>query len=386
MKSALAIVCFSSLAGAQVNTFVNPLLPSGPDPWVTFHDGFYYYMHTTGINLTVWKTKSLADLQSAERKVVWTPPASGPYSRDIWAPEIHFLRGRWYIYFAADAGTNRSHRIWVLENPSKDPLEGQWTLKGKVADADDKWAIDGSVFELAGRLYMVWSGWEAEVNGTQSIYIGELENPWTMKGRRVRLSTPDYPWEKVGDLKPKRDPEQNPGLNTDDPLHVDVNEGPQILRRHGRIFLVYSASACWTDCYSLGMLTASESSDVMDPASWKKNPLPVFWQSPSASVYGPGHNSFFQSPDGKEDWMLYHANSTPGDGCGRKRSPHMQRFTWRTDGTPDFGRPIAKGVEFSRPSGEHLPRSGSREITDDQFFVKAPAVSVHTEMAPLENY
>jgi len=360
MKNALATVVIFSLLSAQEpalaqaaqGTFTNPILPSGPDPWVTFRDGYYYYMHTTGRNLTVWKTRSLADLGSAEKKLVWTPPASGPCSRDIWAPELHFLQGKWYIYFAADDGANRSHRMWVVENPSADPLEGEWTLKGKVADADDRWAIDGSVFESGKRMYMVWSGWEGESNGRQSIYIGELANPWTLKGKRVRLSMPEYPWEKVGDLKAKRDPEQNPGLNVDDPPHVDVNEGPQILKRGGMVFLVYSACGCWTDSYALGMLSARESSDLLAPASWKKNPLPVFWQSPAASVYAPGHNSFFQSPDGTEDWILYHANSRPGDGCGGKRSPHMQRFTWRADGTPDFGRPVAEGTALARPSGE----------------------------------
>ena len=168
MKNALATVVICSLLSAQElalaqaaqGTFANPVLPSGPDPWVTFRDGYYYYMHTTGRNLTVWKTRSLADLATAEKKVVWTPPASGPCSRDIWAPELHFLQGKWYIYFAADDGANRSHRMWVVENPSTDPLEGEWTLKGKVADADDRWAIDGSVFESGKRMYMVWSGWE----------------------------------------------------------------------------------------------------------------------------------------------------------------------------------------------------------------------------------
>ena len=334
------------------STFTNPILASGPDPWITFRDGFYYHMHTTGRNLTLWKTRNVEDLGSAEKKIVWTPPATGPYSRDMWAPELHYLRGKWYIYFAADAGTNRSHRMWVIENPSPDPLQGEWTLKGKVADPDDKWAIDGSVFEVGEHLYMVWSGWPGDANGTQNIYIAELENPWTIKGKRVRLSTPDYPWERVGDLKVKRDPEQNPGLNIDDPLHVDVNEGPQILQRGGQVFLVYSAGGCWTDYYSLGMLSAKESDNLREPGSWKKSALPVFWQSPASSVYAPGHNSFFTSPDGKEDWIIYHANSKPNDGCGGKRSPHMQRFTWKADGTPDFGRPVAEGVELARPSGK----------------------------------
>jgi GH43 family beta-xylosidase len=333
-------------------TFRNPLLPSGPDPWVIYRDGYYYFMNTTGNSLAIRKTHSIAALDSAETKVVWRPPATGPCSRHIWAPELHFLRGKWYIYFAADAGTNQSHRIWVIENSSADPLSGEWTLKGKVADPSDKWAIDASVFEHAGRMYMVWSGWEGDVNGVQSIYIAELSDPWTVKGHRVRISTPEYPWEKVGDRDLKRNREENPGRETEEPVHIDVNEGPEILKHGDSLFLVYSASACWTDSYSLGMLTASAAADLLDPSSWKKSALPVFWESPAANAYAPGHNGFFKSPDGTEDWIVYHANSRPGQGCGNSRSPRAQRFFWNADGTPDFGRPAAVGSSIPSPSGE----------------------------------
>jgi len=333
-------------------TLVNPLLPSGPDPWVIWHDGFYYYMNTTGRNLKIWKTRSMADLATAENKVVWTPPVSGPNSRDVWAPELHYLRGKWYIYFAADAGTNASHRIWVLENASQDPLAGEWHLKGKVADSTDRWAIDATILEQGSRLFMIWSGWEADVNGTQNLYIAELSDPWTVKSPRVKISSPDQPWEKVGDLTARRDPEENPGLNRIDPPHVEVNEGPEILRHGDNIFLIYSGGGCWTDFYSMGMLTARAGSDLLDPRSWRKSPIPVFWQSAKAHAYGTGHGSFFRSPDGTEDWMLYHANPQPGQGCGSHRSPRAQRFTWNSDGTPDFGRPLGLGLPVPRPSGD----------------------------------
>ena len=130
-----------------------------------------------------------------------------------------------------------------------------------------------------------------------------------------------------------------------------MNEGPEILRHDGRIFLVYSASACWTDFYELGMLTAAAGSDLLDPRSWQKSPAPVFWQSPEAHAYGPGHNSFFQSPDGKQDWILYHANPEPNQGCGGHRSPRAQPFTWKPDGTPDFGRPVSISTPIPAPSG-----------------------------------
>lgn len=348
---AVWLLVLAAAAAAQT-TLVNPLLPSGPDPWVTQRNGFYYYMNTTGRSLIIRKTRSIGALASAETKTVWRAPAEGPLSRDIWAPELHWIRGRWYIYFAADAGRNESHRIWALENPAADPLEGEWQMKGKVADATDRWAIDATVLEHGGRLYMIWSGWEGAVNGAQNLYIAEMSSPWTIRGPRVRISTPELPWEKVGDLKPRTPSEANPGADPANPIHVDVNEGPEVLEHGDRVFVVYSAGGCWTDYYALGMLTAQASADLLDPRSWKKSAAPVFWLSPEAHAYGTGHNSFFRSPDGTEDWILYHANAEPGQGCGGKRAPRAQRFTWKPDGTPDFGRPAAVGVEMKGPSGE----------------------------------
>lgn len=323
--------------------FRNPLLPSGPDPWVLQHDGFYYYMNTTSVNLTLWKTRDITDLAHAQRKIVWQPPLSGPNSHELWAPELHYIAGRWYIYFAADAGTNAGHRIWVLENASGDPLQGEWKLRGKIAEPSDRWAIDPTVFENGGRWYLVWSGWEGATDGQQNLYIAAMATPWMLATPRVRISTPDRPWEKVGDLDPFNQILAVP--------HVDVNEAPEIIRHGDRIYLVYSASGCWTNYYELGLLTASVSSDLLNPASWTKAPGPVFWQSPESHAFGPGHNSFFKSPDGREDWIIYHANPEANEGCGDLRSPRAQPFHWNRDGSPNLGRPVALGQPVQKPSG-----------------------------------
>lgn len=319
-------------------TFTNPLLPAGADPWTIYKDGYYYYTHTVGNRLVLWKTKSIADLQTAPQKTVYTPPKGTMYSKQIWAPELHHINNKWYLYFAADSGRNEDHRIWVLENPSKDPLEGEWTLKGKVADPSDKWAIDASVFQHKRQWYMVWSGWEGDANGQQDIYIAMLKNPWTIEGKRVRIASPTYAWERHGTLN---DP--------NNPPHVAVNEGPQFLTHGNKVHLVFSASGCWTDNYALGVLSASANSDLLDSTSWTKHPEPIFQSSIENGVYAPGHNSFFRSPDGKEEWILYHANRAPGQGCGRQRSPRAQRFTWR-NGLPYFGEPKKLGEAIPVPS------------------------------------
>lgn len=319
-------------------TFTNPLLPSGADPYSFYKDGFYYYTHTQQNKLSLWKTDNLANLKTAESKVIWTPPSGTMYSKELWAPEIHFIQGKWYMYFAADDGDNNHHRMYVLQNGSPDPMKGEWIFKGKVADVSNKWAIDGDVFEHRGKLYMIWSGWEGDKNGAQNIYIASMKNPWTIESTRSKISESDFDWEKHGDLN-------EPNLS-----HVNVNEGPQILTRGEKLFIIYSASGCWTDFYALGMLTADVDSDLLKPVSWHKSPEPVFKQSPENGVFAPGHNSFFKSPDGKEDWILYHANSKAGQGCGGFRSPRMQKFTWNADGTPNFGVPAKEGIELEIPS------------------------------------
>jgi GH43 family beta-xylosidase len=337
-RSLLAVLVMVSIACTAQETFTNPLLPSGADPWSIYKDGYYYYTNTLGNRIDIWRTKNLAALKTAERKTIWTPPAGTNYSKEIWAPEIHFLNNKWYVYFAADDGKNDNHRLYALENSAKDPLTGEWIFKGKIADASDKWAIDGSVFEHNKKMYMVWSGWEGDTNGRQDIYIAEMKDPLTISSKRVKISQPELDWERNGDLN-----------DANNPSHVDVNEGPQILKHKDKLYLIYSASGCWTDSYALGMLTIPASANLLDASAWKKSQHPLFKQSVKNDVFAPGHNSFFKSPDGKEDWILYHANEDPGQGCGKHRSPRAQKFTW-TDNGPVFGEPVPVTEQLKVPA------------------------------------
>ena len=101
---------------------------------------------------------------------------------------------------------------------------------------------------------------------------------------QVLLTTPDYDWERVG---------------------FWVNEGPAVIKRNGKIFLTYSASETGAP-YCMGMLTADDSTDLLDPRSWEKERYPVLASDPSIEVYGPGHNSFTVDEEGN-DILVYHA-------------------------------------------------------------------------------
>jgi GH43 family beta-xylosidase len=327
----LVLLSISFGAYAQpADTFTNPLLPAGPDPWVIHHDGFYYYTNTMGNRIVLWKTKTLSQLKTAASQTVWTPPAAGPNSKDIWAPELHYLDRKWYLYYTATDVANpgdNSRYVFVLENASPDPLQGTWTDKGKV---NTKYTgLDGSVFEHRGKRYFLYS---AYVGPQSNLFIAEMTNPWTISENQVEIARPTYDWEKYDGR--------------------EICEGPEFLKgKNGRVFIVYSASACWDDNYSLGMLSATDTSDPLLASSWKKAPTPVFSKSVENGVFGPGHNGFFLSPDGKENWIVYHAKSVANGKC-TERTPRIQKFSWNADGSPRFGKPVPANRSMRKPSGE----------------------------------
>lgn len=314
----LLMTCVRGLE-AQTKTFTNPLLPSGADPWAIYHNGYYYYTHTLGNRIALWKTKDLAALKDVTPKTVWTPPDAGPNSASVWAPELHFLDHKWYIYYTATDRANKSDAtryVFVLENTSADPLEGTWVDKGKVNTGYS--GLDGSVFEHRGTRYFMYSAYV----GPQSVLvISKMKNPWTLEGTQAIIASPTQPWEKFGGR--------------------EILEGPEFLAgKKDEVFIVYSASACWADEYALGMLAVKNTSDLLDPRQWTKLPEPVFRQSQKNNVFATGHNAFILSPDGQEHWILYHANTGAGQGCDHRRSPRLQQFFWKEDGRPDFGVPV----------------------------------------------
>jgi GH43 family beta-xylosidase len=317
----------------STRTFTNPLKAQGPDPWLTHHNGFYYLATTTwNRTVTMRRSATLAGLAQATDQVIFNltrPNGAGT----MWAPEFHLLDGpngpRWYFYYTAgrepyDLGTQRIH---VLESAGTDPM-GPYTFKADLLDptADNTWELDASILQLNGKLYLLGTFY----NGSQPNFIRELSNPWTAAGSRRTLSSPTYNWETVGGA---------------------VNEGAEVLQRNGKTFIIFSASHCSTPEYKLGMLTYN-GGDPLNSSSWVKSPTPVFQRDNAAGVYGPGHNGFFKSPDGTEDWIVYHATTNPNGNCDMNRSTRAQKFTWNADGTPNFGTPVRLGVTLTAPSGE----------------------------------
>lgn len=324
--------------------FQNPLInASRADPYVAQKDGYYYFMYTRGSNLGLRKTTSMSLLARATENVVFTPPAGTDYSGNLWAPELHFLSGKWYLYFAANDGVGENHRMYVLENANADPTTGTWTFKGKISDTTDQWAIDGTVLTVDGTNYFVWSGWEnVTTKYKQYLYLAPMANPWTLTGARIKISSPTNDWEK----------------HEPNSLGAGVNEGPIALQRDSSspVFIIFSASRYSSDDYCLAQIQLKSGGNPTVPADWI-NKKQVFVKNTANSVYGPGHNGFFTStytdPNGNtktENWFIYHARSAPNN-VG-SRTPRMQKLSWNSDGSPNFGTAAANGIDIPIPVGE----------------------------------
>lgn len=313
--------------------YVNPIVEQRADPWIYKHiDGYYYFTASVPEydRIELRRSRTIEGLGNAEAVTVWRKYETGSMSANIWAPEIHYIDGKWYIYFAAarTAETKEGlfdHRMFVLETNAENPLEGNWIEKGQIKTKWESFALDATTFEHAGVRYLVWPQKDPEIEGNSNIYIAAMANPWTIEGEPVMIATPEYEWERIGYL---------------------VNEGPAVLKRNGKIFIAFSASATDSN-YCIGLLIADETSDLLNLHSWRKHPTPVFKTSEETGQYGPGHNSFTVSEDDKTDVIVYHARNykeIEGDPLyDPNRHTRAQAFTWDDQGMPVFGVPVPDG-------------------------------------------
>ena len=312
---------------SQELEYNKPWILQRADPYVYKHiDGTYYFTASIPAydGIVLRHSDTLAGLKDAEEVRVWQKHDKGIMSEHIWAPELHYLDGKWYIYYAGgDIDDVWAIRPYILECADQDPMTGNWVEKGKMTRAEEDefsfeaFSLDGTVFENRGKHYYIWAEKVGVGKQISNLYIAEMENPCKLKTVQVLLTTPDYDWERIG---------------------FWVNEGPAVMHHDGKIYMTYSASETGA-AYCLGMLSISEDADPLDPAMWKKERYPVLETNAEKGIYGPGHNSFTEDEQGNPI-MVYHARTEEKIEGNPLYNPNrhamLMKLTWGEDGRPVF--------------------------------------------------
>lgn len=305
-----------------------PLILQRADPYVYKHtDGYYYFTASVPAydRIILRRAKTIKGLATAEEVTIWEKHDNGEMSKNIWAPEIHYLEGAWYIYFASGKQEDMWRiRPYVLECKDSCPISGKWNELGMMKSADEdefsfrSFSLDATVFQNDGKNYFVWAEKVGVGKMISNLYIAEMETPWKLKTTQVLLTTPDYDWERV---------------------IFWVDEGPSVMKHNGKIFMAFSASSTGAD-YCVGLLYADETSDLLDPQSWTKLRYPVLITDVEKGIYGPGHNSFTKSEDGSKDIMMFHFRQYDeiiGDSLyDPNRHAMYLEVKWNEDGMPVF--------------------------------------------------
>lgn len=297
------------------------------DPYVLKDvSGSYYFTASVPAydSIVLRRSETLAGLAEADETVIWRKHESGPMSKHVWAPELHYLFGKWYVYFAAGEADNIwKIRPYVLECQGQDPVKDKWVELGKMQRAEkdefsfEAFSLDATVFENKGKYFYVWAEKTGVGKQISNLYIAEMESANKLKTVQVLLTTPDYDWERHG---------------------FWVNEGPAVIKRNGKIFITYSASDTGIN-YCMGMMSVSEDADLLDPRVWKKERYPVLQTDHEKGIYGPGHNSFTVDEEGN-DIVVFHARTETeivGDPLyNPNRHAMLMKLEWDAEGNPVF--------------------------------------------------
>ncbi len=295
-------------------TLENPIAMFA-DPSVYYYEGWYYYTYSKDYagkpGLWLTRATNIADLGNTEPMMVWSAAQAGSNMKSLWAPQIYFLDGKWYIYATcSEEGTSEASRrypfVWVGKGAL--PLDG-YDLHGKIDNYDTAVHsyLSPRIIEHGGVRYLVCGGFfrsEDKVAGVrhyQRLFIGELASPTKFKTGMTVIAQPTQSWEGTG--------------------KVQILEGPfPIYAPGGTLYIAYAAGETSGNEYCTGLLkfTGTEKDSLTDRSKWQKLNDTLQFMDYDNKVYSPGAMVFVKDPAGETLWGVFHVKHYPNVGYNHR--------------------------------------------------------------------
>lgn len=227
----------------------------GQDPFIHMYNGYHHLVESIDEKKIAVSIINPHTMRRVTQQIVWESSSE----LQVWAPELHQIDGHWFIYYSSSNGENNTHGAKVIgaaNNPFGPYLWSQNLI--------DPWSIDMTTFVWEGKRYAAWSGWDRNKDEfPQNLYIAPMISPVEV-GERVLLTKPEFDWELS--IKP-------------------INEGPQTYIKDGRLFMLFSANASWTQEYATGLLELI-GVNPLNSWHWVKRDRPLMLNAGHGMVVG----------------------------------------------------------------------------------------------------
>jgi len=298
-------------------TYTNPIYSSYlGDPFALKHNGEYYAYGTVpagGLTIPVLHSTDL---------VGWRPLGEALSLRDgafeaLWAPEVAYDNGAFYMYYSAGGREGEGHqlRVATASRPA-----GPFEDCGAVLTPDDAFAIDAHPFrDDAGGWYLYYCRDFLDPDGDErvgtGIVVDRLVGMTQLAGERRTVVRPHAEWQLY-------ERQRRWYGRVWDWYTV---EGPFVRERDGRYYCFYSGGAWKASNYGVSYVVADHPTG---PFAFEPDGGPRLLRTRPGRVIGPGHASVVCAPDNVHEYIVYHAWD-PGHSARLMRT---DRLDWSKEG------------------------------------------------------
>ena len=303
------------------------------DP-VMMKQGDTYYLFSTGRGIAVWSSKDMKNWEREEpvfaEAPAWAADVVPEFKNHIWAPDIAYHNGQYYLYYSISAFGKNTSAIGVATNKtlnSNDP-DYKWVDHGIVVQSvpgRDLWnAIDPNlVFDEQGQPWLsfgsFWEGLKLVKLKKDLLSIAEDPQEWHTVVKRERTDTLDI--RNAGDA---------------------AVEAPFIFKKGDQYYLFASFDFCCRGPNSTYKMVVGRSDKVTGPYVDKEGKKMTqgggsLLLEGDNNWYGVGHNSVYNF-DG-QDYLVFHAYDAADKGRPKLR---IEKLSWDKNGWP-----VVKGQQRS---------------------------------------